>query len=96
MIFVLFVHLSADGQIKKEHIKYNESEMENSNYITLNAFDEWLKVNDHYETFVKAYNSSPSHPMVKKMKCLYELESLQGEDNVMSYDEMQQHCSNQS
>lgn len=55
-----------------------------------------LKVNDHYEVFAKAYNTSPNHPIVKKLKCLYELERLQSVDAEMLYDDMQEKCSNQS
>ncbi len=42
------VQLSADGNSMK---KYNETEMENSEFITFQEFDEWLKINDHYEAF---------------------------------------------
>jgi len=71
---ILSVQVAADSNITK---KYNETEMESSKFITMREFDEWLKVNDHYEAFVKAYNTSINHPTVIKMKCLYELESLQ-------------------
>lgn len=87
---VAFVQVSADGNRTK---KYNTFEMENSKLITLQEFDEWLKVNDHYEVFIKAYNTSPDHPTVIKMKCLYELESLQSVGSEMSYDEMLEKCS---
>lgn len=89
-VIVLAGELSASGKITK---KYNEIEMENSEFITLQEFDEWLKVNDHYEAFVKAYNTSPDHPTVVKLKCFFELERLQGVGAEMSYDEMQQKCS---
>jgi len=90
LIFVLFVPLSAEGN---QSNKYNETEMENSKFITLQEFDEWLKLNDHYEAFVKAYNTSPDHPTVTKIKCLYELESIKSVDAEMTYDEIQQKCS---
>jgi len=90
MVIVLAGALSANGDIAK---KYNEIEVENSEFMTLQEFDEWLKINDHYDAFVKSYNSSPNHPTVKKMKCLYELENLQSVESEMSYDEMQEKCS---
>lgn len=49
-----------------------------------------MKVNDHYEAFVKAYNTSPDHLTVTKMKCLYELENLQSVGSEMTYDEKKQ------
>lgn len=96
IFFILFVQICADENKTKEYTKYNDLGIESSDNITLKEFDEWLKVNDHYEVFVKAYNTSPNHPIVKKMKCLYELESLQSVDAEMSYDDMQKKCSNQS
>ena len=80
---------------QESHMKYNEVEMEISEFITMREFDEWLKVNDYYDSFVKAYNSSLTHPYVKKVKCLYALEMIQGEDSQMSHDEMQMKCSSQ-
>lgn len=93
MLFMLTMQLSADENVTKEHPKYNETEVENSEFITLSEFDEWLKANDHYEVFVKDYNTSPNHPTVVKMKCLFELESLQSVGAEMLYDEMQEKCS---
>lgn len=90
VLTVAYVQLSADGNTTK---KYNETEIESSEASTLREFDEWLKVNDHYEAFFKAFNTSPNHPTVIKMKCLYELESLQSVGAEMSYDEMQEKCS---
>lgn len=87
IFLILVVQLSADANTTK---KNNEMEMENSEFITLQEFDAWLKVNDHYEAFVKAYNTSPDHPIVIKMKCLYELESLY--DGVEIPDEIRKKC----
>lgn len=86
-------YLKEEASKQKTHKKYNEEEMENPEFITASAFDEWLKVNDHYEAFVKAYNRSSDHPYVKKIKCMFELDNLYDEN--IEFDILEEKCSNQ-
>ena len=73
---------------KKETKKYEEIKKEG--YITLTDFDEWLMVTDQKEMFVEAYNTSRSHPLVQKLKCMYELNSLY--NGEMDFDDLESKC----
>jgi len=103
LLLCLNVELFADTNITNSVTELNRTiketkpkkyeEINKENHITLMEFDEWLIVNEQKEAFVKAYNTSPNHKLVQKLKCMYELNTLFNEE--MEFDDLEEKCSKQ-